>query len=128
MRSSNKPIKYLSSAPELLSVLGRAVAPKSSACVFRDALPGIAASTSPRGSSDVSATAAKPRQWPRRVCVGCTQMVMGIEGTKVCDEAESLAAWCSRSCWDATTQEELPADLTGAARQEDVNFMQDWYV
>ena len=53
---------------------------------------------------------------------------MGIEGTRVCDEAESLAAWCSRSCWDVITQEELPADLTGAARQEDVDFMQDWYV
>ena len=35
---------------------------------------------------------------------------------------------CARKYWDAITQEELPAELTRAARQEELDFMQDWHV
>ena len=50
------------------------------------------------------------------------------EGAKVRDEAESLAVWGPRSYWDAITREELSAELTRPARQEELDFMQDWHV
>ena len=33
-----------------------------------------------------------------------------------------------RRYWDAITQEELPAELTRAARQEELSVMQDWHI
>ena len=60
------------------------------------------------------------------------EVLPGFEGPKVGDEvgdeAESLAVWDSRSCLDAITHEELPAELTKAARQEGLDFKQDWHV
>ena len=46
----------------------------------------------------------------------------------MCDEAESLAVCSSRNYWEAFTREELPAELTRACRQEELNVMQDWHV
>ena len=50
------------------SVAGQAVAPKSSACLFRDTARQCS-TTSTRRSPDVSVTTAKPRQWLPSVCV-----------------------------------------------------------
>ena len=44
------------------------------------------------------------------------------------DETENLAVWSARKYWDAIIQEELPAELTRAARQEELDFIQDWHV
>ena len=57
-----------------------------------------------------------------------TKVLPEIEGTNVRDETENLAVWGARKYWDAITQEELPAELTRAARQEELDFMQDWHV
>ena len=57
-----------------------------------------------------------------------TEVLPEIEGTNVRDETENLAVWGARKYWDAITQEELPAELTRAARQEELDFMQDWHV
>ena len=57
-----------------------------------------------------------------------TEVLPEVEGTNVRDETENLAVWGARKYWDAITQEELPAELTRAARQEELDFMQDWHV
>ena len=57
-----------------------------------------------------------------------TVVLPEIEGTDVRDEKENLAVWVARKYCAAVTQEELPAELTRAARQEELDFMQDWHV
>ena len=51
-----------------------------------------------------------------------------IEGMDVLDKKENLAVRGPRRYLDAITQEELPAELTRAVRQEELDFMQDWHV
>ena len=131
MRSSNRPTKYLSSAPEVLSVLGSIVTPKSSSVsLFRETLRGIAAQRRREGLPMC-------QQLRRSQDSGCavfalessnTELLPEIERTDVCDEEEDLAVWGSRKYWDAISQEELPGELTRAARQEELDFVQDWHV
>ena len=44
------------------------------------------------------------------------------------DEIENLTTYSAQRYWDAATLEELPPDLTRAAREEELDFMHDWEV
>ena len=131
MRSSNTPTKYLSSAPELLSVLGSTVTPKSSSVsLLRETVRDIAAQRRREGLLVC-------QQLRRSLDSGCavfalessnTDVPPEIEGTGVRDEKENMAVCGARRCLDAITQEEFPAELTRAARQKELDFMQDWHV
>ena len=89
MRSSNRPTKYLSSAPDVLSVLGSIVTPKSSSVsLFRETMRGIAAQRRLEGLPMC-------QQLRRSLDSGCavfalesssTELLPEIEGTDVCDE------------------------------------------
>jgi hypothetical protein len=50
------------------------------------------------------------------------------EFVRVQDEHESLQKHGRQMYWDAITNEELPADLTAAARAEELAFMAEWQV
>ncbi len=50
------------------------------------------------------------------------------EQENIRDETESLARYSPQQYWDADTQEELPPDLTSAARKEESDFMHEWEV
>ena len=104
MRSSNRPTKHLSSAPELLSVLGSTVTPKSSSVSFvRETMRGIAAQQ--LRHSLVSGCVVLALEPPNK------EVLPETEGTNVRDEKENLAVWGSRRYWDAITQKELLAEL-----------------
>ena len=77
------------------------------------------------------------QQVRQRLDCGCAVFVLEppkkevlpeIEGTNVRDDKENQAAWGLRRYRDAITQEELPPELTRAARQEELDFLQDWHV
>jgi hypothetical protein len=50
------------------------------------------------------------------------------EYVKVQDEHENLQKYGPQRYWDAITNEELPADLTAEARAEELAFMNEWRV
>ena len=57
-----------------------------------------------------------------------TEVLPEIEGTNVRDETENLAVLGRTKVLGRNHPEELPAELTRAARQEELDFMQDWHV
>ena len=95
MRSSSRPTRYISLAPQQLRVLDSAEAPKFTACLFRETLRGIADN----------------------------ELLPRIDRTQVRVEAGNLAVWGSSKHWDAITQEEMSAEMTRAARQVELDFM-----
>jgi hypothetical protein len=56
------------------------------------------------------------------------EVVPEAEFVRVQDEHESLQKHGRQMYWDAITNEELPADLTAAARAEELAFMAEWQV
>ena len=109
-----RPTKHLSSAPELLSVLGSTVTPKSSSVsLVRETMRGIAAQRRRKGFRMC-------QQLRHSLDSGCIvfaleppnkEVLKETEGTNVRDEKENLAVWGSRRYWDAITQKELLAEL-----------------
>jgi hypothetical protein len=56
------------------------------------------------------------------------EVVPEAEFVRVQDEHEGLQKHGRQMYWDAITNEELPADLTAAARAEELAFMTEWQV
>ena len=82
MRCSSRPIKYLSSAPELLSVLGSTVTPKSSSVsLFQETMRGIAAQRRPEGLPMF-------QQLRRGLDSGCAVFALESSNTEVLPEIE----------------------------------------
>ena len=116
MRSSNRPTKYLSSAPELLSVLRSTVTPSSEKqCEAH--------------CTCVSAVAPKPKEWLRGVCVEVTQQgsAAGARERMSVTKRKNLAVRCSRRSWDAITKEEF-ASGTDKSCSTGTWFAESWSV
>ena len=150
-----KPTRFLSSAPELRSRLGRrctgdhkhqqltggrareaATYPQG---LCRAMLRGIEAQRRREGGGP-------PVHVTRELDRGCAVYALCKGGPadlsptlgevlpepaeeRVIDEAAALEAFAPpRRYWDAVTNEELPLGLTRAARKEELDFMKDWQV
>jgi len=148
LRPARKPTRFLSSAPEVLKELnlrcrgnhrhtpllnGRAKAAETyPQKLCRAILRGVLAQSQRAGRAPPGVEQATARG------VGIYSLSpdeivaedFGPAQTHVEDEVDAMAACgpAAGSYWDALTGEALPAGLTSAAREEELDFMDDWAV
>jgi hypothetical protein len=149
-----KPTRFLSSAPEVLKLLGKkctrehthqrlAQGRARDAAIYppelcKAMLRGIEAQRRREGKTLSNSLQKDLDRGCAVYSLGCDQeytdqdesgeVVPEEEYVRVQDEQECLQKHGHQRYWDAITNEELPADLTAAARAEELAFMNEWKV